>query len=157
MPDYSNGKIYKITNAVNNDIYVGSTVQTLEERMRLHKVKAKIYPERKLYKRFFEIGFDNFTIELIEQYPCKNKDELETKEFEYIRMLKPVYNKNNIKYNQYEKDNFKKGELYRLRNKAMINAKKNVKVNCACGRQYTMNHKSRHYRTQIHIDLMENK
>jgi len=32
MPDYSKGKIYKILNNIDDDIYVGSTTETLGQK-----------------------------------------------------------------------------------------------------------------------------
>ena len=37
MADYSKGIIYKITNDYNNDIYIGSTCDTLGRRYTYHK------------------------------------------------------------------------------------------------------------------------
>ena len=41
MSDYTKGKIYKITNDFNNDIYVGSTCDTLVKRFSNHKRKSQ--------------------------------------------------------------------------------------------------------------------
>ena len=35
--DYGNGKIYKIVNTIDNDIYIGSTCQPLSKRMAWHR------------------------------------------------------------------------------------------------------------------------
>jgi len=43
--DYSKGKIYKITNDFNNDIYVGSSCDTLIKRFSYHK---KILKKKKI-------------------------------------------------------------------------------------------------------------
>jgi len=39
--DYSKGKIYKITNDFNDEIYVGSTCDTLVKRFSNHKKDSK--------------------------------------------------------------------------------------------------------------------
>ena len=100
MPvDYQEGKIYKIYNTINDDIYIGSTTQKLCERMRKHrsnykyKDKYKNLVNVKLYKSMEEHGVENFFIELIEKCPCNDKEELHKKEGEYIRGLKPSLNK----------------------------------------------------------------
>ena len=95
MPNYQEGKIYKIYNTISDDIYVGSTTQKLCERMRDHRkcanVKAKQhYP---LYKLFYEYGVGTFYIELLGKCPCHDKEELGQKEGEYIRELRPSLNK----------------------------------------------------------------
>jgi len=37
MSDYSTGKIYKIVNGIDNEIYIGSTIQTLKKRLSDHR------------------------------------------------------------------------------------------------------------------------
>jgi predicted GIY-YIG superfamily endonuclease len=37
MPDYSKAKIYKIVNNIDNEIYIGATIQPLSERMAKHR------------------------------------------------------------------------------------------------------------------------
>jgi group I intron endonuclease len=87
--DYSQAKIYKITNDYNNDIYVGSTCDTLVKRFSVHKRSLTIQKEqgRELYKLMNQIGFDRFRIELIENFPCQDKYQLRQKEGEYIRSI----------------------------------------------------------------------
>ena len=41
MPNYQQAKIYKIVNNVDDEIYVGSTVNRLSKRFSDHKAKAK--------------------------------------------------------------------------------------------------------------------
>ena len=96
MPiNYQEGKIYKIYNTINDDIYVGSTTMKLCERMRNHRgcINNQKTKDRPLYQAFREHGIDNFFIELIEKCPCNDKDELRKKEGEYIRYLKPSLNR----------------------------------------------------------------
>ena len=76
MPDYSKGKIYKILNNIDDEIYVGSTIKTLSQRMANHRCDAKTKPHYKLYKHMFELGVDKFYIELIENYSCNDIYEL---------------------------------------------------------------------------------
>ena len=90
MTDYSKGKIYKIYNNINDDIYVGSTVERLCVRMAKHRATAKLYKyksKNKLHPAINEYGVDNFYIELIENYPCNNTEELRAKEGEWIRQI----------------------------------------------------------------------
>ena len=95
MPNYQEGKIYKIYNAVNDDIYVGSTTRKLSERMAEHRkpYNIKRHENLPIYKAFIEFGVESFFIELIEKCPCNDKEELRKKEGEYIRQLKPSLNK----------------------------------------------------------------
>ena len=41
MPGYSKGKIYKILNTIDDEIYVGSTCETLSQRMARHRSDMK--------------------------------------------------------------------------------------------------------------------
>ena len=85
--DYKNGKIYCIRNSVDNDIYIGSTCSPLSKRMSGHRTDTKARPKTcsKLYQKMKEIGLDKFYIELLLEYPCENKEQLQAKEGEYIR------------------------------------------------------------------------
>ena len=70
---YENGKIY-LVKCKNDDtlIYVGSTHMSLEKRFCNHKTDKKC----SLYK-YVNDDWDNWFIELYENYPCKNKHILE--------------------------------------------------------------------------------
>ena len=86
---YKNGKIYTIWNTMTDDIYVGSTCQTLCKRMTTHRDNRN-QPKcinRKLYKLMNEVGVDKFKIELIELFPCGSKDELRKREGFHIRQI----------------------------------------------------------------------
>ena len=94
MPNYQEGKIYKIYNTINDEIYVGSTTQKLCERMREHRNKHRNErSDTTVHKAFSEHGIDNFFIELIEKCPCNDIEELRRKEGEYMKLLKPSLNK----------------------------------------------------------------
>ena len=94
MPDYNNGKIYKIYNTITDDIYIGATTQLLCERMRGHRqvYKATKNINNKLYQHFNKYGKDKFYIMLLENVKCNSKEELTQKEREYIIKLKPLLN-----------------------------------------------------------------
>ena len=89
MPDYSKGKIYTIR--CKNDpslVYVGSTVQSLAKRLgehRRHSKNTKKYPNHKLYTKVED--WNTWYIELYENYPCCNVEELRKREGEIIREI----------------------------------------------------------------------
>ena len=87
MPNYTNGKIYKILNAIDDELYVGSTVEPLCKRMAKHRHNVNQSPHFKLYKHMINHGIDNFYIELIENYACSSKEELQAKEGSWIRQV----------------------------------------------------------------------
>ena len=95
---YKNGKIYKIVDVGYNETYVGSTCESLSQRMARHRNNYKTYSEGKpRYFRSFELfdtyGIENCKIELIEYFSCQTKEELLRREGEYIKTLDCV-NKN---------------------------------------------------------------
>ena len=82
MPDYSKGKIYKIVCHETGLIYIGSTCEELKNRLRTHYNGYKSYLNGKYdcLSSFAIIQFGNYSIELIEEYPCESKTELEMRE-----------------------------------------------------------------------------
>ena len=98
MNKYHNGKIYKIVDVGYNKCYIGSTCESLSQRMAHHRNCYNRYINGKrsittCYHLFDEYGVDNCKIELVEYCKCDTKDELRRKEGEYIRELDCV-NKN---------------------------------------------------------------
>lgn len=83
------GYIYKITNQINQKIYIGLTRETIEDRWENHIKKAKQYPNRYLYDAMNHYGYENFTIEQIEE--CNNNilDEREIYWISYYDSTNP--------------------------------------------------------------------
>ena len=99
MPDYSKGQIYSIKfNDNNNLFYIGSTIQPLAKRFGGHKLLKSC----SLYQYIqdnYNGDFKACYIELIENFECNNKQELNKLEGEIIRQYKAdnnyvVINKN---------------------------------------------------------------
>ena len=92
--DYSNGKIYIIRNSVDDRTYVGSTCQSLSQRMAQHRAELNLKKNAssKIYKAFKEIGKYYFFIELLEEYKCENNDQLRKRESELTREYKAYLN-----------------------------------------------------------------
>ena len=83
---YDNGKIYVIKCKYDDGlVYVGSTHMSLEKRFCNHKTDKKC----SLYK-YVNGDWDNWYIELYEEYPCKNKHILELKEGEVQRQIATI-------------------------------------------------------------------
>ena len=76
MPNYKNGKIYKIVNDVDDCIYIGSTTLSLNMRMIYHRKRAKKNNNTNLYKHMVTLGIYRFKIILIRTTPCNNREEL---------------------------------------------------------------------------------
>ena len=82
--------VYKITNNITGDFYIGSS-KDIKLRWASHKRPSaqKRLPNSKLYKAMASYGLDNFTFEIIEK-----TDNLREREQYYIEQLKPSYNNN---------------------------------------------------------------
>ena len=82
--------VYKITNIITGDFYIGSS-KDIKQRWTSHRSLStwKNWPGIKLYKAMAQYGRDNFTIEVIEE-----TTDLHNREQYYIEQLKPSYNNN---------------------------------------------------------------
>ncbi|MDB9986926.1 GIY-YIG nuclease family protein [Candidatus Pelagibacter sp.] len=84
------GIIYKITNNVNNKVYIGITTQSLKERLRIHKRSSKTKKLNPLGLHFHinKLGLNNFKIEKIKT--VKNLLQLALVERKLIKKYKSL-------------------------------------------------------------------
>lgn len=75
--------IYKITNLINQKIYIGQTIRTLEERFGEHRRSTH---EFHLHNAIRKYGPQNFTAEIIDT--ATSRDELNEKEIYWINYYK---------------------------------------------------------------------
>jgi group I intron endonuclease len=78
--------IYQIKNVVTNDIYIGKTTKTVEERFARH-IKNSKTQNTHLYKAIRKYGKENFIVEVIE-----NTNDLNNREIFWIITKQPKYN-----------------------------------------------------------------
>ena len=90
MPNYQNGKVYRILQDGKNTVYVGSTTRPLSERMAEHRKGFVKFPHLKLYKLMAEVGVNHFDIELIIDCPCDRREVLNRAEGEQIRRFNTI-------------------------------------------------------------------
>ena len=151
MVNYENSKIYTIRSHQTDMIYIGSTTQPLSKRLVGHKSKYKMYLNKKYnYVTSFEIiKYDDCYIELLENYPCDNKEQLHKIEGEYIRKLDCL---NKVIPGRTKKQ-------YREDNKDKINLRRKIKITCnICNCKIRKNDFRKHERTKKHkdnLDLLE--
>ena len=114
MPDYANGKIYKIVCNQSNKVYIGSTTLTLHKRLINHKSDSKSTTRRKCKSTEIIINNDYY-IELIEDYPCLTRKELCCREYDIqlkmdcINIGRPYCSiEERLEYQQKYRDNHKK-------------------------------------------------
>ena len=88
------GYIYKITNNINNKVYIGQTVKSLQKRFTQHKNNSnkEYFSQIVLYKAFNKYGIENFTFEGIEEVPNEQLDEREKYWIEYYNSYLEGYN-----------------------------------------------------------------
>ena len=111
MPDYQKGKIYSIRSHLTDDVYIGSTCKRLSMRMGHHRYNAKNGIGSCSSKTILDFG--DAYIELIEEYPCDNREQLNRREGEIIRntvcINKEIAGRTD---KQYREDNKEKIEEY---------------------------------------------
>lgn len=88
------GKIYKIYNDVNDKLYIGKTLDTLENRFRKHQKDSKRQKieKRPLYNAMNKYGIEHFYIELIEEVDIEDLSTREIYWIEYYNTYKNGYN-----------------------------------------------------------------
>jgi len=85
---YLKGKIYTIRKITDDNlIYVGSTIDTLPRRFYSHKSNCKRGYNVSLYNYIENDDWTDWYIELYENHPCNNKQELERREGQVIREI----------------------------------------------------------------------
>lgn len=117
MNKYQDGKIYRIVGG--DKVYIGSTTQTLNARFRGHRNHYKSFQDCREYKVmvyeiFEEVGVEECSIELVEDFPCSSKRELEERERYWIETMEcvnkclPVRTQEDLlKYQKEYRDNHK--------------------------------------------------
>lgn len=121
MVNYNNGKIYSLRSHQTELVYVGSTTQPLYKRKGQHMTGYKKYLKGKYsFTTSFELcQYDDMYIELIEEYPCDNRTQLERKEGQWIRKMKKCVNRYVVgrTRKEYREDNKEKIKEYYEDNK----------------------------------------
>ena len=135
MNKYQEAKIYILRSTQTQDVYIGSTTSSLNKRLTEHKADLTSFTNKKKnYRTSFEIvKFDDVTIEILELFPCNNKQELEVREGFHIRndlnsvniciagrTRKDYYNDNKTEINE------KKRNYYKLNHSRLIARKREL-------------------------------
>ena len=141
MPNYTESKIYKIECNNTKQCYIGSTTYpTLNMRLSQHKTDYKKWVKGKRPKTssFDVIGNGNYSIHLIESFPCNSKRELEAREGniikEYKRILDNICVNRNIPFRTIEETKELASE----------------RIKCSCGSCFRREQKSKHLKSKKH-------
>ena len=78
------GYIYKIQNKTNNKVYIGKTVNSIQERWLEHIDEASRGDNTLLHKAITKYGQDGFYVDKVEECPCELLNE---KEIYYIALF----------------------------------------------------------------------
>jgi hypothetical protein len=116
------GRVYRLK--CGDKFYIGSTIQALNKRLIGHKFDAKRKPH-KCYKYFNEQGWDNVTIELLEEGEFENTKALRKREGEYILLY--INDENCLNCNIAGRTNVESVKAYRDANKEKINAQRRAR------------------------------
>jgi len=185
--DYKHGKVYKIEpiqEHEENELYVGSTCYSLNDRFINHKRAYKCNKNRvcSVFTLFDKYGINGCKISLVENFPCTSRKELCCRESYFYNELKcvnkvnpyvtPEESKERVKkwhlehseqrkkyideyvLKNYDTLSFKKLE-YKKQNKEKLASQQLEKHLCGCGKSYTQCNRQRHFRTQFHIENNE--
>jgi len=140
MPDYNNGKIYRIVCNETGEQYIGSTTVSLSRRLAEHVNSIK----RNWCKSSSIIERGNYEIVLIEDCPCETKEQLHRHERHYIETMvcvnkyiplrtpKEYYVDNKVEICEYAKQYYHNnrlerreyGKQYHQANKERLNARR---------------------------------
>ena len=133
--------IYKITNTVTGDFYIGSS-KDVKKRWANHKCPSKWNdnPNSPMYLDMRKYGKDKFEFQVIAEVEI---DKLKEREQYFIETLKPTYNQMNAngldveRYKKYQKE-YKKSEKGKESNKK-YNNKYHNQLCCYNGETLTLN------------------
>ena len=187
MVNYQLGKIYKLHCNVTTKDYYGSTCLSLQERLSSHVSKHRRFVNGKVgtenyCRAFLILDNNNYTITLVENFPCDSKDELETreryfienhdcvnkqhptrgkdKEFkkkymeEYRIINKEKLNDQSLDYYYAHKDKInEQSNDYKLKNKDKLE----TKILCECGSMVQYRFKNAHKKSLKHQKWEENQ
>ncbi|GMF56238.1 unnamed protein product [Phytophthora fragariaefolia] len=144
------GYIYKITNADESIVYVGSTTLTIEQRWREHMIAFSRWNEGNIrcaamiYHHFHEHGIDAFGIRLISELEIEDRKSI--LQFEQLVIDSTSCVNKQAPWKSAEDKHVSKQkyslEYNKIHNRELVQRE--------CGETYTRGHKARHERTERH-------
>jgi len=169
--NYSRTVIYKIQHEMDEALlYVGSTTdftkRKCEHKSMCNNENGSAY-NRKLYKMIRENGgWDAFTITIIHEFPCDNKQQALTEEDRVMRSMRCTMNSvsayTGLTTTEYKKQyhidhKIEQNELskqYYIDNKIEYSKKKSVQIECTCGSNVSKRNISTHRKTPKHTNFI---
>lgn len=170
MPDYTRGKVYKITSDKGPLIYIGSTCKKyLCSRLACHKSHYDLYKEgnpyfkSRVFKIFDEYGPENCKIELIEAINAQDKNQLREREKYYIETTENIVNKNipgRTKEESMKAFRDKNPDYYKIHCKEWYEKNREKQLECKpceCGGRFSMMSKKQHEKSSRHQNFVKSK
>jgi hypothetical protein len=163
---YAKGKIYKLCSAADDKIFIGFTCVALFKRRTFHKAYAKRYQNFLLHTHFNNIGWDNVTISLIENYPCGDRMQLAKRCNEVVEMMRPALNDRAPTFSDLCEHEIQKWtcvpcrgslickHLKQRQNCYECDGSNTQKFQCGCGKILNKGGKTSHKKTKRHIEWM---
>lgn len=141
---FQNGKIYKITSEQTDRIYIGSTCNILSARMSQHRYDNNNGRGNATSREILQ--YPDAKIELIEAWPCENKQQLLHRERFHAEQNQNICVNNRRPIVEYEERLVENRDYYAA-NRERINQK----FDCAdCGGRYTHTNRSTHKKMAKH-------
>ena len=143
------GKVYKIICSQSNDVYIGSTFNTLRDRWRDHKNRYRQYQKNNsrnmsIHTYFDKYGIEHFKIILIKEYEVIDRKHLESKEQLWINKLTNI----NIQ------SAFNPMRSHKLNRNERLKKYRYLTYICSvCNIELVKKCKARHERTKKHINM----
>jgi len=161
--DYQKSLIYKLccNNTDIKDIYIGSTTDFIK-RKNCHKTTCNNPNAEGHYFKVYQFirennGWDNWSMVLVEKYPCESKLQLKQRERYFIELLESKLNCNiPMRFQkEYRNDNIDKVKEYQ-KGYYLKNADKiKKKITCECGSTITNGERLSHCKSQKHLKYLE--
>ena len=162
MSSFTQAKVYKMTFGNSEHFYIGSTINTLQNRLVQHKSKY-INNDYELFNVIMDSNFDEWKIELLELVECDNKNTIRQREQHFIDLLKPTMNTNKAYVNDglcSSKQSIRKHNLKQVTLNKVSDDKLKYKTEyqskfiiCGCGKKvYNIP-----YKMNIHLESRKHK
>lgn len=157
MPNYQQGKIYKIVCNTTGLVYIGSTTMSLNSRFSCHKIDFKRRNGGNSSSLVLENN--NCKVQLIEEYPCETGVQLRKREAYYCSIYDCVNTRKafceleeRINYKRQWATNFRTNNRDKvLEMTKKYNDIKKQRVTCECGANISLSSQYRHVKTSSHI------
>ena len=148
--------VYKITNTITGDFYIGSS-KDVKQRWIQHKKSSvwKYYPNNPIYHDMRKYGTDKFEFQILEEVEIGS---LKEKEQWFIETLKPTYNNRRAngldveRKKEYNKE-YKKSDKYKEYNKEYKKSDKYNEYQKEYQKEYHKTDKNKDYHKKYYNQL----